>query len=102
MKKIRFVFIAVALIALLSAFATNKKTTTYTFTRTGSVFSISGVEYVPVFDISEYDYDCIFYSYAECTFESVEQASSRSGILSISKAGWNVRGNITYGICQLW
>jgi len=107
MKKTHFAFIAVALIALLSAFTTSKHpTTTYKLHRVNATtFTVSGIVYVEVSDKTGQsegtNYNCIeSIPNPECTFESNEQPVTRSSKLSITKLSWDSRANVVNGLLQ--
>jgi len=106
-KKARFNFIAVGLMALLTAFNTSRQVA-YKYHRQGSLFTIGGVQYVAVVDLtySEDIYDCVLTTpNTECTFESTERAQLRvrtQHVLSITKTAWDKRTNIESGEIQFW
>ena len=96
MKKAFFAFIAVALIAVTSAFVTKPKVLDHKFhTVNATPFTYQSIQYIEVTDLTgltqSSDYDC-FESAAECTFESNEAAVVRDSKLSITKASWDNRG----------
>jgi len=104
MKRIHFGFIAVAVIALLSAFTIKyNATTSYKLNRKDATeFVVGGVSYVEVIDVTGLqegvNYNCTATSDGkECTFETTEQPVVRNGKKSISKWGWVARILIAIG-----
>jgi hypothetical protein len=106
MKKMRFAFIAVALMALLSAFATRHNTSVYKLHKTDAPeFTVNNVVYVEVIDatnlVLDDDYLCTPVTpVKECTFETTEQPDLRDSKVSITKTSWNSRSNIQNGLYQ--